>query len=478
MAAAAPGEVRAQLPGTAAGDAGAVRRDPRRPRSRRRCPASRTGSIRGSSATSRPTARSPSVLGDYVSTGLGVLGLAWQSSPALTELEEVVTDWMRQMVGLSERVERRDPGHGVDQHAWSRCSARASAPPTTPGARRAAGGAARRSWSMSRRRATARSRRRRCWPGSGATTCALVPLRRTPTRCGRTRWPRWSADDLARGQRALRRRRHDRHDGDRRPSTRSARSPSVAQAHGLWLHVDAAMAGSAMILPECRWLWDGRRARGLAGRQPAQVARRGVRLLAVLRARPEHLVRVMSTNPSYLQTAADGRVKNLPRLGHPARPAVPRAEAVVPDPRAGRRRRCRRGCGATWRTRSGWPSRWRRRRAGGCSRRCRCRPCACATSRAGLDGEALDAHTLGWADRVNRSGAAYLTPGDAGRPLDGARLDRRRGDGAGGRGGAVGDDAGGGGGAVRKVGEKVFSPDPSSISGVGTRRAAGRTLRE
>src|SRR5215204_131480 len=42
-----------------------------------------------------------SVLGDYVSTGLGVLGLAWQSSPALTELEEVVTDWMRSMVGLS-----------------------------------------------------------------------------------------------------------------------------------------------------------------------------------------------------------------------------------------------------------------------------------------------------------------------------------------------------------------------------------------
>src|SRR5215831_8850245 len=34
-----------------------------------------------------------SVLGDYVSTGLGVLGLAWQSSPALTEVEEVATDW-------------------------------------------------------------------------------------------------------------------------------------------------------------------------------------------------------------------------------------------------------------------------------------------------------------------------------------------------------------------------------------------------
>nr|HEV7953694.1 pyridoxal-dependent decarboxylase [Candidatus Acidoferrales bacterium] len=43
-----------------------------------------------------------SVLGDYLSTGLGVLGLSWQSSPALTEVEEVVTDWMRQMIGLSD----------------------------------------------------------------------------------------------------------------------------------------------------------------------------------------------------------------------------------------------------------------------------------------------------------------------------------------------------------------------------------------
>src|SRR5512138_104150 len=43
-----------------------------------------------------------SVLGDTLSTGLGVLGLSWISSPAVTELEEVVTDWMRQMLGLSD----------------------------------------------------------------------------------------------------------------------------------------------------------------------------------------------------------------------------------------------------------------------------------------------------------------------------------------------------------------------------------------
>src|ERR1700733_4927735 len=57
-----------------------------------------------------------SVLGDYASTGLGVLGLSWQSSPALTELEEVTTGWMRQMVGLSEAWS------GVIQDTASTCT--------------------------------------------------------------------------------------------------------------------------------------------------------------------------------------------------------------------------------------------------------------------------------------------------------------------------------------------------------------------
>jgi len=41
-----------------------------------------------------------SVLGDLASTGLGQLGLNWQASPALTELEQLVCDWLRQMSGL------------------------------------------------------------------------------------------------------------------------------------------------------------------------------------------------------------------------------------------------------------------------------------------------------------------------------------------------------------------------------------------
>lgn len=42
-----------------------------------------------------------SVLGDLLCAGLGAQGMSWQTSPAATELEEVVMEWLRQMLGLS-----------------------------------------------------------------------------------------------------------------------------------------------------------------------------------------------------------------------------------------------------------------------------------------------------------------------------------------------------------------------------------------
>ena len=43
-----------------------------------------------------------SVLADLVSSGLGVQGMSWQTSPAATEVEDVVMEWLRQMLGLSD----------------------------------------------------------------------------------------------------------------------------------------------------------------------------------------------------------------------------------------------------------------------------------------------------------------------------------------------------------------------------------------
>ena len=41
------------------------------------------------------------MLGDIASGGVGALGITWQSAPALTEVEQVVTDWLRELCGLS-----------------------------------------------------------------------------------------------------------------------------------------------------------------------------------------------------------------------------------------------------------------------------------------------------------------------------------------------------------------------------------------
>ena len=170
------------------------------------------------------------------------------------------------------------------------------------------------------------------------------------------------------------------------------------------------MAGSAMILPECRSLWDGiEGADSLVLNAHKWLGAAFDCSLYYVRD-PQHLVRVMSTNPSYLQSGVDDEVKNLRDWGIPLGRRFRALEAVVPDPRAGRRGACERACAGTSRTRAGWSRRSRRRRAGTCWRRCRCRPSASATSPRGSRATHWTEHTRGWVERINRSGAAYLTP--------------------------------------------------------------------
>ncbi|MCX7974660.1 MAG: pyridoxal-dependent decarboxylase, partial [Candidatus Aminicenantes bacterium] len=50
-----------------------------------------------------PANNSPaSILAEILTAGLGAQCMSWQTSPAATELEEVVMDWLRQMIGLPE----------------------------------------------------------------------------------------------------------------------------------------------------------------------------------------------------------------------------------------------------------------------------------------------------------------------------------------------------------------------------------------
>ncbi len=61
----------------------------------------------------------PSILGELLSAGLGVQGMLWATSPACTELETHVLDWMADMTGLPARFKSCGSGGGVIQDSAS-----------------------------------------------------------------------------------------------------------------------------------------------------------------------------------------------------------------------------------------------------------------------------------------------------------------------------------------------------------------------
>jgi aromatic-L-amino-acid decarboxylase len=61
----------------------------------------------------------PSLLGEMAAAGLGVQGMLWSTSPAATELETVVADWLVDLLGLPERWKTTGPGGGVIQMSAS-----------------------------------------------------------------------------------------------------------------------------------------------------------------------------------------------------------------------------------------------------------------------------------------------------------------------------------------------------------------------
>ena len=347
-----------------------------------------------------------SVLGDYVSTGLGVLGLSWQSCPALTEVEEVVTDWMRRMTGLSAEWS------GVIQDTASACTLLALI--------------------------CARERASDFGLDRGGLQSEAQPLIIYTSAHSHS-----SVDKAALlsgfGRENVRHIPHDEHFALRPEALEEAivadlaagRKPCaivgttgttattaldpiaamarIARQYGLWLHVDAAMAGSAMVLPECRWMWQGIEGADSLVLNPHKWLGAVFDCSLYYVRDPEHLIRVMSTSPSYLRTADDDKVKNLRNWGLPLGRrfrALKLWFLIREQGVEGLQARLRRDlANAQWLLHQiRQAPDWRVLAPVPLQTLCvRHEP-------AGLAGDALDAHTLAWADRINRSGAAYLTP--------------------------------------------------------------------
>ncbi len=346
------------------------------------------------------------VLGDFLGTGLAQLGLNWQASPALTELEELTTDWLRQMLGLS------DAWSGVIQDTASTATLVALI--------------------CARERATDYGAARGGLQASGrplivyASSQSHSSVEKAALLAGFGRENlRIVAVDDAFGMRAdaLRRAVEADQAAGRLPcavvatigsTATTAVDPleeiaSVARAHGLWLHVDAAMAGSAMILPECRPSWRGIEAADSLVLNPHKWLGASFDCSTYFVRDPQHLVRVMSTNPSYLRTAADAKVRNFRDWGIPLgrRFRALKLWLLIREQGVhGLQQRLRRDLEH---------ARWLAAQIDAAPGWQRLAPVPFQTVCVrhvppGLQGEALDAHTLGWVRRINESGRAYLTP--------------------------------------------------------------------
>ncbi len=383
-----------------------------------------------------------SVLGDLASGGLGALGVTWASAPALTEVELVVTDWLRVETGLSAQwhgalhdsastaclvallaARERATGHSAidgglqaqpapalvytSPHAHSsvvKAVALAgfglanlrtvSVDPITQAMRPEA----LREALTADRAAGLRPAAVVASVGTTATT-AIDPLPEIVAVLDEL-WP----DAVA---------------GSGVPTDGAGEANATSRP---WLHVDAAMAGAAMLLPERRAMFGGEagieRADSLSWNPHKWLGT--IVDCALLYVRdPDQLVRVMSTDPSYLRSSTDQAL----------------AEAGVPQYKdwgipLGRRFRALK----LWfqlRLEGLEPVRARLRRdlanALALAEQVRAEPdwrlVAPVTLQTiclrhepiGQDGEVLagadlDEHTLAWVEAVNSSGRAFLTP--------------------------------------------------------------------
>lgn len=202
-------------------------------------------------------ASGPGILGEMLSAGLGVQGMLWATSPACTELETRVLDWMAHALGLPEAFLSHTEGGGVIQDTASSatlCALLAARERITDGAGNRDGvpddlvayasSEAHSSLDKAARIAgigDARVRKIATRGDGGMDPDALERALIADIEAGLR--PCFLMATLG-------------------TTSTMAFDPleplgRLARKHGLWLHVDAAMAGNAAICPEHRWMHEG-----------------------------------------------------------------------------------------------------------------------------------------------------------------------------------------------------------------------------
>jgi aromatic-L-amino-acid decarboxylase len=254
------------------------------------------------------------VLADLVSAGLGVQGMSWETSPAATEVEEVMMEWLRQIVDLPPTFT------GVIHDTASTatlCALICARERATEGAQSRGGlqggGPPRIVYTSEQAHSSVDKAARLA--GFGRDHLRLIAT--DDTHALRVdALAEALARDVANGARPC------AIVATTGTTGTTALDPiadiaELAARHGAWLHVDAAMAGTAMALPECRWMWAGIERADSLVLNPHKWMGVGFDLSAYYVRDPQHLIRVMGTDPSYLRTAHDREVRNFRDWGIP-----------------------------------------------------------------------------------------------------------------------------------------------------------------
>lgn len=248
----------------------------------------------------------PSVLGEMLTATLGAQCMNWLTSPAATELEDRVMEWLRRLTGLPETFS------GVIQDTASTATLCALL--------------------VARERASAYQINQSGFRGNEGFTVycseqahSSVDKAVKISGLGIDNLRKISVDDryaLCPGQ--LRERiQEDIRNGKRPLAAVSALGTTASTAmdpvkaigviceeFGLWHHIDAAYAGSSLILPEKRHLADGVETADSFVFNPHKWLFTNFDCSAFFVKDPNGLVRAFTETPEYLKTDVDGDVKN------------------------------------------------------------------------------------------------------------------------------------------------------------------------
>jgi aromatic-L-amino-acid/L-tryptophan decarboxylase len=202
-------------------------------------------------------ASGPAILGDLISAGLGVQGMLWSTSPACTEVETQVLDWLVPMLGLPEKFLSTGTGGGVIQDTASSatlCAVLAARERSTKFASNHKGCDGRLIAYCSTQTHSSIEKAVRI-AGMGSDNLRQIEV----------------DENFALRPEALVRQIERDIDGGLTPcfvcatvgtTSSNAIDPvreiaRICREHNLWLHVDSAMSGTAALCPEFRFIHDG-----------------------------------------------------------------------------------------------------------------------------------------------------------------------------------------------------------------------------